>query len=116
MKPKFEINKRNMVMDLCNQQSKFNMKKEEISKIRKNIFHLISSRERNLNWLEELNNLLRSQQNASFILNYRDEKLDGSFLHYLTLNSQAGDELVNFNLKRILFKFFLKNKHIISLI
>lgn len=95
MKPKLEINKRKMVLDLNSQKSKLDNKDENISKIRNKIFQIISSREQNLKLLEDLNELLKSQQNPSYILNYWDKKIDGTFLHYLTLNSQAGDELVD---------------------
>ncbi|CAF0745128.1 unnamed protein product [Brachionus calyciflorus] len=57
------------------------------------IFNLLSSKERNLSTLIELNNLLNSNSNVSDILNSYDKNLDGSFLHYVTQTAQSGDDI-----------------------
>lgn len=100
MKPKYEINKRKMVIDQPKQRSKFEINSKNDSRIRDQILNLLKTNERNLKTLKELNDLLNSELNISSILNSSDSKIDGSFLHYLTLNSQAADELVFFLIKK----------------
>ncbi|RMZ94000.1 ankyrin repeat [Brachionus plicatilis] len=93
MKPKYEVNRKKMTLDLPNQKSKLDNKISNVSETRNEILKLLNPKERNLKALKDLNNLLGSQHNMPFILNLNDGKVDGSFLHYLTINTQAGDEI-----------------------
>lgn len=64
---------------------------DPVSKEKNKIFQLLSSKERNLSTLNELNNLLKTDASIA-LLNLNDPSIDGSLLHFLTQTAQATDE------------------------